>query len=46
MKAIRKHKLKILLVLVSVLTVVAVSFCYPEHAETVARALMLLIAGV
>ena len=41
----KKHK-KLLIISTAVVTLTAVAFLYPEHTETVARALMLLIAGV
>lgn len=42
----RKRKFKALLILFAVLVVGIVAFFYPEHAESVARALILIIGGI
>lgn len=39
----RKRKFKGLLILFAILVIALVAFFYPEHAESVARALMLVI---
>jgi hypothetical protein len=42
----RKRKFKALLILFALLVVGIVAFFYPEHAEAVARALMLIIGVI
>jgi hypothetical protein len=41
-----KRKFKGLLILFAILVIALVAFFYPEHAESVARALMLVVGVV
>ena len=41
-----KRKFKGLLILFAILVVAIVAFFYPDHAESVAKALMLIIGGI
>lgn len=41
-----KRKFKGLLIIFAILVIAAVAFFYPDHAESVARALMLVIGVI
>lgn len=43
---ITKRKFKGLLIFIAILVVAIVAFFYPDHAESVARALMLIIGVI
>lgn len=44
-KFIKKYK-KSIAVAISILTLIGVAFTYPEHAETVAKAFLVLIGAL